>query len=121
MKFRSKNLLVSGGAGFIGSNFIEHLLDKYEEIKIYNIDLLTYAGDLRNTIKFSEDSRYKFIKGDICDRKLLDEIFLKYKIDGVINFAAETHVDNSIKNPSVFVKTNIEVFLHFLILAISTG
>ncbi len=108
MKFRSKNLLVSGGAGFIGSNFIEYLLDKYEEIKIYNIDLLTYAGDLRNTIKFSEDSRYKFIKGDICDRKLLDEIFRKYKIDGVINFAAETHVDNSIKNPSVFVKTNIE-------------
>lgn len=105
--FRCKNLLVTGGAGFIGSNFIDYVLSKYDSLKIYNLDLLTYAGELNNTKSFSENSRYKFIHGDICDEILLDKIFKSYKIDGVINFAAESHVDNSIKNPKIFIETNV--------------
>ena len=108
MKFRSKNLLVTGGAGFIGSNFIEYLLNKYKTINIYNLDILTYAGSLKNTQSFESNTRYKFIKGNICDKVLLNKIFKKYKIDGVINFAAESHVDNSIKNPEIFIETNIK-------------
>ena len=107
MKFRCKNLLVTGGAGFIGSNFIEYLFDKYKDLNIYNLDLLTYAGNLNNTKNFSSNKKYKFIKGNICDDKLLNEIFIAYNIDGVINFAAESHVDNSIVNPDIFIETNI--------------
>lgn len=106
-QFRCKNLLVTGGAGFIGSNFIHYILTKYEKIKIYNLDLLTYAGNLNNTSRFAENKRYKFIQGDICDEIFLDKIFKSYKIDGVINFAAESHVDNSIKNPKIFIETNV--------------
>ena len=106
-EFRCNNLLVTGGAGFIGSNFIEYLLTKYENLKIYNLDLLTYAGSINNTNKFETNPRYKLIKGNICDEFLLDNIFKKYKIDGVINFAAESHVDNSIENPEIFIETNI--------------
>tara|TARA_Y100001954_G_C15827957_1_gene613180 strand:- start:9299 stop:10315 length:1017 start_codon:yes stop_codon:yes gene_type:complete len=107
MKFRCKKLLVTGGAGFIGSNFISYLLEKYDDLVVYNLDLLTYAGDLTNTNGFCSNNRYKFIQGDICDIKLLDSIFKKYNIDGVINFAAESHVDNSIENPKIFIETNI--------------
>ena len=107
LKFRCNNLLVTGGSGFIGSNFINYVLNKYNEVKIYNLDDLTYAGDKSNTNAFKENRRYNFIKGNICDSNLLHEIFKKYKIDGVINFAAESHVDNSIENPNIFVNTNI--------------
>tara|TARA_B100002052_G_C15827259_1_gene573529 strand:- start:136 stop:1137 length:1002 start_codon:yes stop_codon:yes gene_type:complete len=107
MKFRSKNLLVTGGAGFIGSNFIELILNKYKNVNIINLDLLTYAGNLDNTLSFKNFKNYKFIKGDICDYILLKEIFENYKVDGVINFAAESHVDNSIVNPGIFMRTNI--------------
>ena len=107
MKFRSKKLLVTGGAGFIGSNFISYILEKYNDLFIYNLDLLTYAGNLNNTNSFKSNRRYKFIHGNISDEKLLNKIFKKYEIDGVINFAAESHVDNSIKNPEIFIKTNI--------------
>ena len=107
-EFRCKKLLVTGGAGFIGSNFIHYLINKYKDVNIYNLDLLTYAGDLDNTKSFKSNKKYKFIHGDICDRDLLDEIFKKYDIDGVINFAAETHVDNSIIYPEKFIKTNID-------------
>ncbi len=108
MKFRCKNLLVTGGAGFIGSNFIEYLLNKYDEIMIFNLDSLTYAGNLDNTKSFEYNKRYKFIHGNICDELLLNKIFKYYKIDGVINFAAESHVDNSIKNPEIFIDTNVK-------------
>lgn len=101
------NILITGGAGFIGSNFIPYFLDKYEEYTLINLDLLTYAGDLGNLIECERNSRYKFIKGDICNRELIEFIFLEYDIKGVIHFAAESHVDNSIKNPEIFINTNV--------------
>tara|TARA_B100000524_G_scaffold20970_1_gene10754 strand:+ start:1427 stop:2419 length:993 start_codon:yes stop_codon:yes gene_type:complete len=114
MKSRSQNLLVTGGAGFIGSNFINHVLNKFQKIKVYNLDLLTYAGSLSNTKKFSNDKRYKFIHGNICDDILLNNIFKNYNIDGIINFAAESHVDNSIIKPEEFIKTNINGVFNLL-------
>lgn len=101
------NILLTGGAGFIGSNFIPYFLEKYPEYNIINLDLLTYAGDLKNLKEIEDNSRYKFIKGDICNRELVEFIFGEYSINGVIHFAAESHVDNSIKNSDVFIKTNV--------------
>ena len=114
MKQRSKNLLITGGAGFIGSNYINYILSKYKNINVFNLDKLTYAGDLNNIIKFNDKKNYFFIEGDICDFSLLKKIFNSYKIDGVVNFAAESHVDNSIKNPQVFIKTNINGVFNLL-------
>ena len=102
-----KKLLITGGAGFIGSNFIHYILKKYKNYKIVNLDKLTYAGNLDNLKDIKKDSRYKFIKGDICDEKLVDRIFKNEKPDFVINFAAASHVDRSITEPEVFTKTNI--------------
>lgn len=113
MKFRSKNLLVTGGAGFIGSNFIHYILSNYD-CKVINIDALTYAGNLENTLSFNNHKNYKFIHGNICDKLLLEKIFKNYEIDGVINFAAESHVDNSIKNPDIFIESNISGVLNLL-------
>lgn len=101
-----KTYLVTGGAGFIGSNFIIYMLDKYKEIKIINLDKLTYAGNLENLKIIENDNRYNFIKGDICDKELVTSIFNKNKINYVVNFAAESHVDRSINEPEVFAKTN---------------
>lgn len=103
----NKTILVTGCAGFIGSNFVPYFLEKYKDINIVNIDLLTYAGNLENLKECEENRRYKFIKGDICNRELMEFIFIEYDIRGVIHFAAESHVDNSIKNPGVFVQTNV--------------
>lgn len=103
-----KNILVTGGAGFIGSNFIIYLLEKYKDVRVVNIDLLTYASNKSLLKNFSNDERYNFEKGDIQDSDFVDYVFVKYKIDNVIHFAAESHVDNSITNPSIFVKTNLE-------------
>lgn len=100
------NVLVTGGAGFIGSNFIKHMLENYD-YRIINLDKLTYAGNLKNLVEIADDSRYFFIKGDICDRKLLENIFREFDIDTVINFAAESHVDRSIEEPEIFLKTNV--------------
>jgi len=102
-----KTILVTGGAGFIGSNFVPYFLKKYENYNIINLDLLTYAGNLANLNEVKNNSRYKFIKGDICNRDLIEFIFAEYNIQGVIHFAAESHVDNSIKNPGVFIETNV--------------
>ena len=102
-----KSILVTGCAGFIGSNFVPYFLDKYEEYNLINLDLLTYAGDLANLKECEANPRYKFIKGDICNRDLVEFIFTEYDIQGVIHFAAESHVDNSIKNPGVFIETNV--------------
>lgn len=102
-----KNILVTGGAGFIGSNFIHYLLGSYEDIFVVNLDLLTYAGNLDNLSQICGDSRYCFVKGDIHDRALVEELFCKYEFDTVVNFAAESHVDRSITNPDIFLTTNI--------------
>ncbi|MBV7272246.1 dTDP-glucose 4,6-dehydratase [Clostridiaceae bacterium UIB06] len=103
-----KTYLITGGAGFIGSNFIHYMFNKYkEEIFIINIDNLTYAGNLNNLKNIENLNNYKFIKGDICDAENLSKIFKTYDIEYVVNFAAESHVDRSIEDPSIFVKTNI--------------
>ncbi len=102
-----KFILVTGCAGFIGSNFVPYFLEKYSEYKIINLDLLTYAGDVENLSEVKDDKNYKFIKGDICNRDLVEFIFEEYDVQGVIHFAAESHVDNSIKNPGVFIETNV--------------
>lgn len=102
-----ETILVTGCAGFIGSNFVPYFIDKYENYNIVNLDLLTYAGDLENLKEIDDHQRYKFIKGDICNRELVEFIFDEYDIRGVIHFAAESHVDNSIKNPGVFIETNV--------------
>ncbi|QFR42548.1 dTDP-glucose 4,6-dehydratase [Sulfurimonas xiamenensis] len=102
-----KSILLTGTAGFIGSNFVPYFLEKYPNYNLVNLDLLTYAGDLQNLKECENHPRYKFIKGDICNRELVEFIFNEYDIRGVIHFAAESHVDNSIKNPGVFVQTNV--------------
>jgi dTDP-glucose 4,6-dehydratase len=102
-----KSILLTGTAGFIGSNFVPYFLEKYPEYQLINLDLLTYAGNLENLKECEGNSRYKFIKGDICNRELVEFIFNEYDIQGVIHFAAESHVDNSIKNPGVFIETNV--------------
>lgn len=101
-----KNILVTGGAGFIGSNFIRYMLSTYN-YNILNLDLLTYAGNLENLVDVEENPHYTFVKGDIRDRKLLDELFATYHIDTVVNIAAETHVDRSIEEPETFLSTNV--------------
>lgn len=101
-------ILVTGGAGFIGSNFIPYLLEKNSEVKVVNLDKLTYAGNLNNLNEVEQNSHYHFIQGDICDSVMVEEIFKKHHINGVIHFAAESHVDNSIAHPDSFIKTNIE-------------
>jgi dTDP-glucose 4,6-dehydratase len=102
-----RSILVTGCAGFIGSNFVPYFLEKYPEYQIINLDLLTYAGNLENLSEVAGHERYAFVQGDICDRPLLEDLFAQYDIRGVIHFAAESHVDNSIKNPGVFVQTNV--------------
>ncbi|MDT8716160.1 dTDP-glucose 4,6-dehydratase [Clostridium sp. 19966] len=102
-----KKYLVTGGAGFIGSNFVHYMLNKYEDIKIINLDKLTYAGNLENLKKVENNKKYTFIHGDICDKELVEKIFKDYDIDYVVNFAAESHVDRSIRNPEVFANTNV--------------
>lgn len=100
-------ILVTGGCGFIGSNFIQYILDKYPDYSVVNLDLLTYAGNLANLANIESNQNYAFVKGDLCDRETVFNLFEKEKFDIVINFAAESHVDNSVKNPAIFTKTNV--------------
>ncbi|MDD9266604.1 dTDP-glucose 4,6-dehydratase [Paenibacillus sp. GCM10023248] len=99
-------ILVTGGAGFIGSNFVHYMLDRYSDYKIINLDALTYAGNLENLTSIQENSNYTFVKGDITDTKLVNSLF-EQGVDTVVHFAAESHVDRSILEPDVFVKTNV--------------
>lgn len=101
------SILITGGAGFIGSNFIPFFLNKNPQYQVINLDKLTYAGDLTNLREVENNDRYKFIKGDICDTGLVDNIFRQHHIDAVIHFAAESHVDRSITEPNHFINTNI--------------
>jgi len=103
-----KNILVTGGAGFIGANFIPYFLEKHQDYNLINLDILSYAGDLKNLEEVKNNPRHIFIKGDICNKKLLQELFKKHQITGVIHFAAESHVDNSITGPEAFIDTNIK-------------
>jgi len=102
-----KNILVTGGAGFIGANFIPYFIENNPEYNLINLDLLTYAGDLNNLKEIENHERYTFVKADICDRTFIEELFIKYQFHDVIHFAAESHVDNSISGPEAFIKTNI--------------
>ena len=102
-----KTILVTGGAGFIGSNFVPYFCAKYPEYKIINLDKLTYAGNLDNLKECENMSNYQFVQGDICDEALVEKLFQEHDIRGVIHFAAESHVDNSIKGPRAFINTNI--------------
>jgi dTDP-glucose 4,6-dehydratase len=103
----NKSILITGGAGFIGSNFIVDFLRRHHHTNIINLDKLTYAGEISNLNEVSNSENYQFVKGDICDRFLIEDLFNKFQFDGVIHFAAESHVDNSIENPDAFIQTNV--------------
>jgi dTDP-glucose 4,6-dehydratase len=114
-------LLVTGGAGFIGSNFVRYMVNKYPEYQIYNLDLLTYAGNLENLKDIENKPNYHFVNGDIADRDFVNDLFQKETFDYVLNFAAESHVDRSITNPDIFVQTNIQGTLALLDAAKNVG
>jgi len=103
----TKTILITGGAGFIGSHVVRFFVNKYPDYKIVNIDKLTYAGNLENLIDIKDSENYQFIKGDILDKIFIEELFSKHRFDGVIHLAAESHVDRSITNPMEFIMTNI--------------
>ena len=103
-----KNIIVTGGAGFIGSNFVRYILNQNDNVRVINVDKLTYAGNLENLKGLEYNPRYVFKRADICDRQAIEGIFKEYDIDVVINFAAESHVDRSIESPEVFINTNIK-------------
>lgn len=102
-----KTYLVTGAAGFIGSNFVKYMLQKHNDIRIVVLDALTYAGNLSTIAEDIDNDRCTFIRGNICDRALVDRLFVEYRFDVVVNFAAESHVDRSIENPQLFLQTNI--------------
>lgn len=109
-----KTILVTGGAGFIGSNFILHMLEKYKDYRVINLDKLTYAANRAYLSAVESDTRYEFVQGDILDKELLFSLFAKHEISGVVHFAAESHVDNSISGPAVFIETNVKGTLSLL-------
>lgn len=112
-----KKYLVTGGCGFIGSNFIKYVLNKYSDVSIVNLDALTYAGNLENLAEFEKDSRYAFTKGDIRDKNVVQNLFNQHDFDCVINFAAESHVDRSLLEPDLFCQTNVNGTLNLLNIA----
>ncbi len=112
-----KTYLVTGGAGFIGSNFIHYMLNKYNDVRIINVDKLTYAGNLENLSSIKENKNYQFIHADICDKRCMDKIFKENNIDYLVNFAAESHVDRSIQNPEIFIETNVKGTVNLLNIA----
>jgi dTDP-glucose 4,6-dehydratase len=114
-------LLITGGAGFIGSNFVRYMVNKYPQYNIVNLDLLTYAGNLENLKDIENAPNYKFVRGDIADREFINGLFREEKFDYVLNFAAESHVDRSITDPGIFVQTNIQGTLALLDAAKTMG
>ncbi|NOZ27204.1 MAG: dTDP-glucose 4,6-dehydratase [Chloroflexi bacterium] len=102
-----RNYLITGGAGFIGSNFVRYLLDRYEDIRVVVLDKLTYAGNLDNLLDVQDDPRYHFVRGDICDKEIVERVIQEHDIDTIVNFAAETHVDRSIMDPDAFIQTDV--------------
>ena len=112
-----KSILVTGGSGFIGSNFIKMVLDEHPEVKIVNLDSLTYAGNPENLKDVEDNSNYHFVHGNICDKNLVQQIIIEHEVDGILNFAAESHVDRSIKNPKIFIDSNVSGTLNLLTMA----
>lgn len=106
-EYKPKNLLVTGGVGFIGCNFVRYLLDRDQTVRIVNLDKLTYAGSLDNLGDLPDPSRHTFVQGDICDRALVSELLREHEIDTIVHFAAESHVDRSITDPAAFVQSNV--------------
>jgi dTDP-glucose 4,6-dehydratase len=102
-----KKLLVTGGAGSIGSNFVRMILSEHQDCFVVNLDKLTYAGNLENLTGFENHKNHKFVKGDICDASLIARLIDEFKIDTIVNFAAESHVDRSISDPKIFIDTNV--------------
>ncbi|MDI7277603.1 MAG: GDP-mannose 4,6-dehydratase, partial [Anaerolineae bacterium] len=102
-----RNLLITGGAGFIGSNFCRHMLHKYPDYRVVVYDKLTYAGNLENLSDLRDDPRFTFVRGDIADAALVDEVMREHAIDCIVNFAAETHVDRSLLEPGSFIMTDV--------------
>lgn len=109
-----RNLLVTGGAGFIGSNFVHYMLEKYPDYRIVNLDILTYAGNIHNLDDIKDNSQHKFVQGNITNRELVSHLIDEFDIDTIVNFAAESHVDRSILHPEVFVETNVQGTLALL-------
>ena len=107
-------LLVTGGAGFIGSCFVRHILKKYNDYQVINLDALTYAGNIENLDDVKDNPNYRFVHGNICDKKLAKELIIDEGVDAVINFAAESHVDRSITGPEIFIETNVQGTLNLL-------
>ena len=105
--YKAKNILVTGAAGFIGSNYVRMMLSRYDDVQIISYDKLTYAGNMANIANIDNQHNHRFVKGDICDEKLVADTLKKYNIDTIVHFAAESHVDNSIANPKIFLETNV--------------
>ncbi|MBP7857312.1 MAG: GDP-mannose 4,6-dehydratase, partial [Prevotella sp.] len=106
MKFK-RNIMITGGAGFIGSHVVRLFVNKYPEYRIINLDKLTYAGNLANLTDIERRPNYVFVKADICDYAKMQEVLAQYEVDGIIHLAAESHVDRSIKDPFTFAQTNV--------------
>jgi len=113
-----KRILVTGGAGFIGSNFVRMVLTEHPDCLVVNVDRLTYAGNLENLEGFMDNPNHRFIKGDICDAALMEKVVEDYKIDSIVNFAAESHVDRSLVDPGIFIETNVSGTLTLLKIAL---
>ena len=113
-----RTLLVTGGAGFIGSNFVRMVLEEHADTKVVNLDILTYAGNLENLEGYMKHPRHVFVKGDICDAALVERVIEEHRIDAIVNFAAESHVDRSLVEPGVFIETNVKGTLALLKLAL---
>lgn len=118
---KHKNILITGGAGFIGSNFIHYWLKKHPSSRVFNLDALTYAGNLENLKEIEKNENYKFIQGNICDKELVDKIVKENGIDLIVHFAAESHVDRSVLDSSDFIKTNVEGTMVLLDSALKNG
>lgn len=119
--FAPRCLLVTGGAGFIGSNFIRHVLANHRDVRVVNLDCLTYAGNLENLADVSEDSRYRFVRVDICDGDAVMQACQEHGVDSIVHFAAESHVDRSIVGPTAFIDTNVSGTLNLLLAARKCG
>jgi dTDP-glucose 4,6-dehydratase len=113
-----KTILVTGGAGFIGANFVRMVLDEQPQVRVVNLDKLTYAGNLENLKGYSDRANYTFVKGDICDGPLVSSLIDEHRIDAIVNFAAESHVDRSLVEPGVFIETNVQGTLALLKIAL---